>query len=152
MPRFVLILLAFLGTNVYAGPPLPTDKLITRIAFGSCADQNKPCPIWSTIATQKPDVLLLLGDTIYADLEGGKLADPEPEKIAHCYAELNKVEAFAALKSSIPILATWDDHDYGKNDAGVEWKHKEFSQKVLLDFSTCRRMIRVGIEKEFTIP
>ena len=134
MPRFVFLLLAFAGSNVYAGPPLPADKLVTRIAFGSCADQNKPCPIWSTIAAQKPDVLLLLGDTIYADLEGGKPVDPEPAKIARCYADLNKVEAFAALKSSVPILATWDDHDYGKNDAGVEWKHKEFSQKVLLDF------------------
>ena len=134
MPRFVFLLLALTGSSAFAGPPLPTDKLVTRIAFGSCADQNKPCPIWSTIAAQKPDVLLLLGDTIYADLDGSKLVDPEPEKIARSYTELNKVEAFAALKSSIPILAIWDDHDYGKNDAGVEWKHKEVSQKILLDF------------------
>ena len=29
----------------------------------------------------------------------------------------NKPE-FQLLKSKVPILAVWDDHDYGENDAG----------------------------------
>jgi alkaline phosphatase D len=32
------------------------------------------------------------------------------------------------------MLATWDDHDYGNNDAGEEWVHKEDAQKQFLDF------------------
>ena len=31
-------------------------------------------------------------------------------------------------------MGTWDDHDYGKNDAGVEWVIKEESQEIFLDF------------------
>ena len=111
-----------------AAPP------VTRIAFGSCADQNKSCPIWERVAEQKPDVLVLLGDNIYADLEDGKLVPANPDKIAACYRELAKVPAFQALRAGTRILATWDDHDYGSNDAGVEYEHKEASQKLFLDF------------------
>ena len=32
------------------------------------------------------------------------------------------------------MLATWDDHDYGKNDAGVEWGFKQASQEIFLEF------------------
>jgi alkaline phosphatase D len=38
------------------------------------------------------------------------------------------------LKETCPILATWDDHDYGKNDAGAEYPMKKESQQVFLDF------------------
>jgi alkaline phosphatase D len=42
--------------------------------------------------------------------------------------------AFQKLKAAAPILATWDDHDYGPNDAGVEFAHKDESQQMFLDF------------------
>jgi alkaline phosphatase D len=106
----------------------------SRIVFGSCADQNKKCPIWDTMAAAKPDVTVLLGDNIYADLEDGKLKPASPEKIASCYKELGQLEAYKKLKAAAPILATWDDHDYGHNDAGVEWEHKDAAQKLFLDF------------------
>jgi alkaline phosphatase D len=32
------------------------------------------------------------------------------------------------------VLATWDDHDYGANDAGAEYPKKRESQQVFLDF------------------
>ncbi len=32
------------------------------------------------------------------------------------------------------MIATWDDHDYGKNDAGAEWEHKDGAQEAFLDF------------------
>jgi alkaline phosphatase D len=28
----------------------------------------------------------------------------------------------------VPHLATWDDHDYGKNDGGAAFVHKRASQ------------------------
>jgi alkaline phosphatase D len=33
-----------------------------------------------------------------------------------------------------PILATWDDHDYGANDVGREYPMREESEQVFLDF------------------
>nr|MCU0714387.1 hypothetical protein [Pirellula sp.] len=73
--------------------------VVSRIAFGSCADQNKPCPIWGTIADYKPDRLLLLGDNIYSDLVDGQLKPATPERIASAYAELEKLPEFQRLRT-----------------------------------------------------
>lgn len=32
------------------------------------------------------------------------------------------------------VIGTWDDHDYGLNDAGKEYSGKVFTQRLLLDF------------------
>ena len=50
-------------------PASAADKPLTRIAFGSCAKQNKPQPIWNTIADGKPQLFLFIGDNIYGDTE-----------------------------------------------------------------------------------
>jgi len=132
MLRTLFLILAF-APLAQAVPPAPAGPL-TRIAFGSCADQNKPCPIWDTIVAAKPDLSIMLGDTIYADIENGKHVKSSPERIAACYAELAKVPGWQKLKEAAPMMATWDDHDYGHNDAGAEWPHKDAAQKIFLDF------------------
>jgi len=131
-PYFVALALACAAT-VSAAPPTPVGPL-TKIFFGSCADQNKPCPIWDKILEAKPELSILLGDNIYADLDDGKLKPADPAKIAKSYADLAKLPAWQKLKETAPILATWDDHDYGHNDAGAEWLHKDAAQKLFLDF------------------
>jgi alkaline phosphatase D len=127
----LLVLVLFAGVAV-AGPPAP--QTVSKIVFGSCADQNKPCPIWDKVVDAKPDLLVLLGDNIYADIEKGKLKPSTPEKMAQCYTELAAVPAFAKLRASTYMMATWDDHDFGNNDAGEEWLHKDDAQKQFLDF------------------
>ena len=112
----------------------PPDAPVGRVVFGSCADQNKPCPAWEKMADAKPDLTLLLGDNVYADLEGGKLVPASAGKIARCYEQLAAVPGFQKLKGAAPLLAIWDDHDYGKNDAGAEWMTKQDAQKLFLDF------------------
>jgi hypothetical protein len=32
------------------------------------------------------------------------------------------------------VIGTWDDHDFGLNDAGKELEGKQTSQKLMLDF------------------
>jgi alkaline phosphatase D len=34
----------------------------------------------------------------------------------------------------VPVLAVWDDHDYGVNDAGADYPKRAESQQVFLDF------------------
>ena len=41
--------------------------LPSRIAFGSCAKENKQQPIWDAINAAEPDLFIFLGDNIYAD-------------------------------------------------------------------------------------
>jgi alkaline phosphatase D len=34
----------------------------------------------------------------------------------------------------VPLYATWDDHDYGRDNAGAEYEWKEASERLFLDF------------------
>src|SRR5262249_27249356 len=40
---------------------------------------------------------------------------------------------YQQLKKICPILATWDDHDFGVNDGGTEYPKKQESQQLFLD-------------------
>lgn len=122
-----LVALWLLATSLSAN-----DRPLSRIAFGSCANQDKPLPIFDAIVDQKPDLLILLGDNIYADLERGR--EVTVEVIREKYEILRKLPGWQKLQASCPILATWDDHDYGKNDMGADWPLKQESQQILLDF------------------
>lgn len=44
-----------------------TRGLISRIAFGSCGNQNKSQPILKQVIDRKPDLFCYLGDNIYGD-------------------------------------------------------------------------------------
>lgn len=133
MRKPLVFLAALLLPTVLLAQPKP-PAVVSRVVFGSCADQNKPCPVWDKVADAKPDLLVLLGDNIYADIEDGKLKPSTPDKMKACYADLAAVPAFKKLRESTYMMATWDDHDYGNNDAGEEWVHKDDAQTQFLDF------------------
>lgn len=100
---------------------------LRRVAFGSCAQQEKPQPIWKHIVAAKPELFLFLGDTIYADT-----TDMEVMKAK--YAKFAVLPGWQQLLKTCPVLATWDDHEYGANDAGAEYPKKKESQQLFLDF------------------
>ncbi|MBL8865727.1 MAG: alkaline phosphatase family protein [Planctomycetia bacterium] len=126
------LLLALVVALAGAAPAIAQDKPLARIAFGSCADQDKPCPIWGSIGKLQPDLLVLLGDTMYADLDKSKKVDPN--RIRETYGKVDAEAEFAKLKKTVPILATWDDHDFGKNDGDARFPFKDESQQIFLDF------------------
>ncbi len=103
------------------------QRPLTRIAFGSCAKQDRPQPIWDSILAQRPEVFLFLGDNIYADTR-------DPEVMRAKYTQLAAIPGYQRLKANTRILATWDDHDYGENDAGREYPMKEEAQRIFNDF------------------
>lgn len=102
-------------------------KVLTRIAFGSCAEQDKPQPILEAVIREKPDLFIYLGDNIYADTD-------DMAKMQSAYNEFAKVPEFQHLRETTPILATWDDHDYGTNDIGRHYAHKKESKEIFLNF------------------
>ena len=118
----VLLVTAFARA---ADPPLPAE--ITRIAFGSCLRQDKPAPVFDAILAARPDVFIWLGDNIYGDSD-------DPAVITAKYKQLGEIEGFKKLRAAVPFRYAWDDHDYGKNDAGVEYPFKEQNKKLMLDF------------------
>ena len=48
--------------------------------------------------------------------------------------ELAARPKFQRLRKSIPIMAVWDNHDYGTHDGGAEFALKETSKQIFLDF------------------
>lgn len=124
MTRIVLIVAALLFP-----PPAPAadPPAVSRIAFGSCAKQDKPQPIWGAVVDTKPQHFVFLGDNIYADTE-------DMEVMRAKYALLGQQPGYIKLKATCPVHATWDDHDYGGNDAGAEYPKKKESQRLFLDF------------------
>ena len=106
---------------------LRAEEPLSRIAFGSCANEHRPQPIWESINELKPQLFIFTGDNVYADTA-------DPEKLKASYDGLAGITGFAKLRETTPIIATWDDHDYGKNDVGAEWEGKEASKKAFMDF------------------
>jgi alkaline phosphatase D len=104
-----------------------SPERIQRIAFGSCASEKLDQPIWDAVVAAKPDLFLFVGDNIYADTEDMELMKAK-------YAKLAAKPGYQKLKRTCPILATWDDHDYGVNDGGAWYPKREESAKILLDF------------------
>jgi alkaline phosphatase D len=125
--------LTVLAALLLALPAAAQDRPLARIAFASCADQERPLPIFDKIADLRPDLYLAMGDNIYADLK------PEPglsemASMKRKYEKLAAVPGWQRLTKTCQVLATWDDHDYGKNDVGSEYPHKDGSQQLFLDF------------------
>lgn len=103
------------------------EKLIHRIAFGSCALESAEQPIWEKIVATKPNLFLFIGDNIYGDTEDMKV-------LAAKYQKLANQPGYQKLQKTCPIFATWDDHDYGVNDGGAEYPKRKESQQVFMDF------------------
>lgn len=113
-----------------AGPPVrpwPAMQPVRTIGFGSCVRENRPAPILRTIASDPPDVYVFLGDNIYADTE-------DPAVFRAKYARLLAIPGFRELRERSTVLAVWDDHDYGRNDAGEEFPAKELARRHFLTF------------------
>ena len=121
------LLVAMISLAAAHGAELDPDRPLTRIALGSCIRQNRPQPIWEAVSRFQPDLLLLLGDNIYGDTE-------DMAELRGKYDALAANPGFAAVRRDAPIIAVWDDHDYGVNDGGREYPRRRESQQVFCDF------------------
>lgn len=118
------------------------------IAFGSCNDSLKDQSFWRHIARDAPDLWIWLGDSIYAD----DLTGPERRSL---YQDLLWAPGYQNFRSQTPVIGTWDDHDYGANNADCNFPHKLESKRDLLDFLEVPRGAEVwgreGVYQSFSI-
>jgi len=115
------------------GPALPAeDAVLTRILFGSCNDEELAAPALSMAASMPGDLMIMLGDNVYGDKDGRAYAvnDPDLTELRESFADLARQEAFTQARAAMPILATWDDHDYGANDAGANFPFRSFAERI----------------------
>ena len=102
-------------------------KVLKRIAFGSCAKQNKQQYILDEIAKTNPDLMVYLGDNIYGDTENMRVMREK-------YGMLSCKKEFRHLLQTCSVIATWDDHDYGCDDSGLEYPKKAETKQMFLEF------------------
>jgi alkaline phosphatase D len=107
--------------------PLDTSKTLLRIVFASCAQQNEDQSLWNKIAGEKADLLLYIGDNVYGDVRSN---DPALPELKAAYMRLADSAPFARARAASPMLTTWDDHDFGMNDAGGDYRFKEQSEAL----------------------
>ena len=106
---------------------LDTKNTLQNIAFGSCNNQSKSQEMWKHVVVNKPDLWIWLGDNIYADTQN-------PQVMADKYSLLKNNMDYRRLLACAQVIGTWDDHDFGWNDAGKEFGMKKQSKRLLLDF------------------
>ena len=127
MNRLTCSILIFVVGLPFATTLCQATEPLTTIAFGSCLQEKRPQPIWEGVLATKPDIFVLLGDNIYGDTR-------DMAKLRAKWGVFEKKPGFRKLRQSCRLLAIWDDHDYGENDAGIEYPKKVESQQIFLDF------------------
>lgn len=126
------------------------QKTTFRIALGSCNRQNLAQNYWSVIEKDSADIFVWGGDNIYADTQDMELMEAK-------YDSLKSNNFYTSFVNELPYgsVGVWDDHDYGKNDAGEEWTYKEEAKSLFMDFfdidSTHAMADRGGIYHSKTI-
>ncbi|XP_059636903.1 uncharacterized protein LOC132279003 isoform X2 [Cornus florida] len=149
--RWLIVVGGVAATALLLACRASDEPLVSRIAFGSCADQSAPQPIWNAIINFEPQVFIWLGDNIYGDTRRpfkfiGKERTIGPWKNAPRFFPSSEHEmqskykmaksnhGYSRLRKMTKVIGTWDDHDYGLNDAGKEFGGKITNQRLLLDF------------------
>jgi len=122
MPRFI----------AYKSLPV-RDAVLNRIAFGSCAVQERSQPVLDAIRRLSPQLFIYMGDNVYGDVALDNPSADLPE-LRQAYGRLSRRSEFRRLVHSVPLMAVWDDHDYGSNDAGAEFRFRQESERLFRRF------------------
>lgn len=120
--RYVLIAACVLFSGM-----LQAQQKQTVIAFGSCSDEDRPQELWNEVVKTKPALWIWGGDNIYAD-SGDTL------ELKRRYEKQFNDPGYQKLVATCPITGTWDDHDYGINDGGKYWTHRDEAKVMALRF------------------
>ena len=99
---------------------------LRTIAMGSCLRQNRKQPVWQAIREVRPDLFIHLGDNVYADTYIAF-------EMRSIYAQLWANAGYQALRREVPVVAIWDDHDYGWNNSGAAYSMKKEARQIFCD-------------------
>lgn len=96
------------------------------LAFGSCA-HTKPLALWNQMRERGAQGLMMLGDTPYID--STRLSVQRKK-----HRDFLAVPDIAQLIRNTPTWATWDDHDFGKNDSDGTLPGKENARQAFIEY------------------
>lgn len=125
--RHLLLSALALATFPLAAQPAATAPPLSRIVFASCCHESKPAPIFQSILAYKPQLFVWMGDNIYGD-------SPNTAVLREKYQLQQFRPSYREICDLCPVIGTWDDHDFGANDAGKNYPNRVESQQAFLDF------------------
>ena len=130
------LILFLISINIYS------NQEILTLGFGSCLHQDRSMAILKTIEKKELDLFMFIGDNVYGDQEDGEL-----DKLIRTYKQqYNNLENFLKNVSTEFI---WDDHDFGINDGGSNYRYKDKAKELFLETwqipSNDQRRLRDGL-------
>ena len=112
--------------------PNDTSINLNRIVISSCCYQTGNLSIYRNMQAKNPDLYIAMGDNMYAD---NLLNTPDYGAwIQAQYDLLKNNYDYKNFRAAVPSIATWDDHDYGLNNAGKEFPYKLQSKEKFMQF------------------
>lgn len=112
-----------------------------RFSFGVASCMSAYFPkiqkmMWENVRLGKPEALFLIGDNVYADVVNGKVlkGGADPTLLWNQYIYARKTLDLYSWQKLIPTFSMWDDHDYGINDGGKDFRYKKESGIILRTF------------------
>jgi alkaline phosphatase D len=140
---FLTMLLGMCSLHAQTDAPPP----LSRIVFASCCHESKPAPIFQSILAYKPQLFIWMGDNIYGD-------SPNTAVLREKYQLQQFRPSYRQLCDLCPVIGTWDDHDFGANDAGKNYPNRVESQQAFLDFlrepASSKRRKQEGVYTTYT--
>ncbi len=128
-PIFLLPICCFTLCDALADEGKPdSERIVERIATAGCHRQDQPAPALVRYVAAKPDLMLWVGDNVYADTEN------DIEYLKKCHYALAAKPAFQQLREQTTMMATWDDHDFGLNNVGKHYPLKKESKAFFREF------------------
>jgi hypothetical protein len=94
-----------------------------RMAIVSCSDQRRnpvPLKINENFNIVRPDIVLGLGDMVYADSNFSFNRPARPLEAYQRYVKSLQRCPFSTESRLVPVYSLWDDHDTGLNNAGAD--------------------------------
>lgn len=116
---------------------IPSDKPNLNIGLTSCLRAGfHDKTMWNSLESQKSDVILFLGDSVYVDfdLAGEVNQNTTPKELWIRYVESRMILQCYQWKRLVPIIAIWDDHDVGGDNVLSDYPFLATSQITFKTF------------------
>lgn len=105
--------------------PVDLNKHGARVGVVSCMMDlsGKKEEMWASAEASNVDYFFFVGDWCYGDFWIFR----GPSMLWSRSVQTRNRLPFYFWKKLKPVLAIWDDHDFGKNDSDGDWKHKDYA-------------------------
>lgn len=110
----------------------PKLIVVSCMDDGFWREQNRA---WQKINERSPDLMIFLGDNVYGDKYLGEVDQgAAPKELWRRYVEMRNTLGLYRWPKLVPVIATWDDHDYGFNGSGSTYIYKNESREIFWTF------------------